>query len=458
MSTSILIVDDEIPLSKHLAQYLAAEGYLIETVHTGADALAKIREFFPEVVLLDLKLPDINGQELLPQLKKESPDSEFIVITAYGSIRSAVDITRRGAADYLTKPFEMGELTHAIASVMRGRALGEEVRRLRQEVGCGPESSAGQAGERRYPSEAMTQVYSLAARAAEMSGIVLLLGESGTGKDRLARWIHNHSQRSDGPYFHVNCAAVTAELAESELFGHEPGAFTGARKRRKGLFEVANKGTLLLNEIGELEPRLQSKLLTFLDTSSFLRVGGERYVSIDARVFAATNRELLEEVERGAFRKDLYYRLNVLQIRLPSLRERLEDLPLLVEEILDKLRADMALPRQIEVTASAHQALASYHWPGNVRELRNVLERAVIVSDGRRITPRDLNLVVSEDHWQLVVPFPTERGLHEVTKQVARQLVSEALRRAGTKQEAAKLLGISRHALAHQIKVLGVEE
>jgi transcriptional regulator with PAS, ATPase and Fis domain len=303
----------------------------------------------------------------------------------------------------------------------------------------------------------MQQLRKVVENAARQDGIVLLEGESGTGKDHLARCIHRWSQRAEGPFFAINCAALTRELAESELFGHEPGAFTGTRGRKRGLLELAEKGSLLLNEIGELDPAIQSKLLTFLDTKSFVRVGGEKSISIDARLFAATNRDLLREVQDRRFRQDLYYRLAVFPIRLPPLRQRRADIPLIVEELLDKLFDDLGLAQRPLVGPDAMRALEEYEWPGNIRELRNVLERAIMLGGGKRITERDLSLQDHRGQWSYTINFPQGRSLHDVTREVARRLVLEALRRTGgKKQDAARLLGISRHALAHQLKRLQI--
>jgi len=275
----------------------------------------------------------------------------------------------------------------------------------------------------------------------------------------LARYIHNHSKRASGPFYAINCAAIPPDLAESELFGHEPGAFTGAKGRKRGLFELAEGGTLLLNEIGELPLHLQAKLLTFLDTRSFTRVGGENNVTVSARLIAATNRRLVEEVARGRFREDLYYRLNVLSIRVPPLRNRTEDIPILVEQIVSQLAGEMQLTSMPLISSDDMEKLTQYMWPGNVRELRNVLERAVIVSDGRQLK-FDLLECDRPDSagssW--TVNFPPQPSLVHVINEMRRNLIDEALSRAkGKKQEASRLLGVSRFALRRQIKTLRID-
>ncbi|MFZ5865804.1 MAG: PAS domain S-box protein [Thermodesulfobacteriota bacterium] len=307
--------------------------------------------------------------------------------------------------------------------------------------------------QREYLSPSMIATLERGRQAAETDGIVLLLGESGTGKDYMARWIHSKSKRADGPFFSVNCAAIPRELAESELFGHERGAFTGAITKKRGLLELAEGGTLLLNEVGELPLNLQSKLLTFLDTRSFTRVGGEKDIRVHARLIAATHRDLRAEVEEGRFLEALYYRLNVYTVRVPALRERLEDLPVIVEEILLNLATDMRLTQVPAIGPRDMEKLASYGWPGNVRELRNVLERAVMLSKGAKLEVEIPSLATGPREWSQEVTFPDANNLQDIIDQVTRGLCVEALRRsAGNRKEAAELLGISRQSLYRYIK------
>jgi DNA-binding NtrC family response regulator len=453
MRESVLIVDDEVDTTEYLGRLLRRQGYLVSVSHTLGDARARMASTAPDVVLV---LPDGNGADLVAELGQVSSESRFIVITAHGSIPSAVESTRRGAVDYLTKPIAPEVILFAIRKAIQQAALTEEARQLRGTSTATLTPRPTQPTE--YRSPAMRETLDVATKVARQDGIVLILGESGTGKDWLARWIHGHSRRAEGPFFGINCAALPRELAESELFGHEPGAFTGTRGRKRGLIELAERGSLLLNEIGELDLDLQSKLLTFLDTRSFMRIGGERPVTVDARIIAATNRELANEVTSGKFRGDLYYRLNVVPVRLPPLRERPEDIPRLVDEILDRLMAEMGLPARPTVTPDALRALRAHPWPGNVRELRNLLERALVLSSDGKIHSRELLLDRRPSEWSLTVPFPTGQSLHEVTADVARGLIAEALRRAGSLKQAAALLGISRHSLAHQMKALGLDE
>ncbi len=299
-----------------------------------------------------------------------------------------------------------------------------------------------------YPSKAMKAIMRRVSFAAETESTVLLLGESGSGKDFLARYIHDHSKRADGPYWAINCAAVSAQLAESELFGHERGAFTGAQSRKRGHLELAEGGTLLLNEVGELPLPLQAKLLTFLDTRQFTRVGGEKNITVNARLIAATNRDLEKEVDAGCFRQDLFYRLNVLSVTVPPLRERREDIPILIREMMTLLCTDMQLHEVPTIDAATVNVLKSYDWPGNVRELRNVLERALMLSGGECISLAGLGLDTNNGNakdWSLTVCFPSGESLNDITHNVKRSLVTEALRRSGgSRQGASRLLGISR--------------
>ncbi|MCP4680448.1 MAG: sigma-54-dependent Fis family transcriptional regulator [Deltaproteobacteria bacterium] len=456
MLASILIVDDEPQLAMYLKRLLIRKGYDVATAKTAADARRKMEQIYPDVVLMDLRLPDADGGELISEFREDYPDTRFIVVTAHGSIKSAVESTRRGASNYLTKPFESEELLLAIRAAMKSKMLSEEVQLLRSRERTSVTPNGLVSGTQ-YQAESMRRVFELAERSASKDGIVLLLGESGTGKNYLARWIHRHSPRSDGPFFSINCAAVSRELAESELFGHEPGAFTGTRGRKRGMLELADKGTILLDEIGEMDLQLQSKLLSFLDTKSFMRVGGEREIKIDARILAATNRDLFQDVNQGRFRNDLYYRLNVMPIELPPLRRRVADIPILAKEMLSKLSKEMHGNTPFDISQMAVEALNNYNWPGNIRELRNVLERAAITSDTNTINEHDLGLSSTSADWSYEVSFPDhDVSLHQITQNVASALIKEALRRSKTKSAAAQLLGISRDALNYQMKTLSL--
>ena len=307
-----------------------------------------------------------------------------------------------------------------------------------------------------YPSAAMRTTIAAARLAAETDSLILLTGESGTGKDHLARFIHKNSKRSSCPFYLINCAAVSEELAESELFGHEAGAFTGAQRRKRGLLELAEGGTILLNEIGELSLRLQAKLLTFLETKTFARVGGEKMITVDARLIAATNRDLTQEVSEGRFRGDLFYRLNVFQIRIPPLRERLEDIPLLAQQLVSTLTLELQFQTSPEIDAQTLQRLAQYTWPGNIRELRNLLERAIILSRGRSLGLKYLGFPGEEDRPSVQASASETKSYDDIIQDTKRSLIEDALKRAGGKRhEAARLLGLTRDALKRQMTTLG---
>jgi DNA-binding NtrC family response regulator len=464
MEGTVLIVDDEVQLVRHLEHLLKREGYQAFGVHNAADAKKAVSEYDPDVILVDLRLPDADGTTLMAELQQEHSGIRFIMITAYGSIKSAVEATRLGALDYLAKPFEPDELLISVRNAIREKFSQEEIRLLRSAnrpkyKRRNTKQAAGQDPATQYTSEAMRQTVLQARQAAAGDSIVLLLGESGSGKDYLARIIHDNSRRKDGPFFALNCAAVSPELAESELFGHEPGAFTGARGRKRGLLELAEGGTLLLNEIGELSMPMQAKLLTFLDTRMFNRVGGESQIKVNARLIAATNRDLEEEVALGSFRRDLFYRLNVISIKIPPLRHRIDDLPDLAREIVDQLVEDMALHDVPDPDDETIRLLSTYNWPGNVRELRNVLERWLMLPPEDRANLTALGIDSRQENWSYTLSFPTDKDIHEVTRDMKRSLVQEALRRSsGSKQGAARLLGISRHALAYQLKSIGLDD
>ncbi len=461
MAGTVLIVDDDAQVVRHLEYLLRAEGYQVAGASSAAEVRHTVRVFYPDVVLLDLRLPDADGLALMQELRRILPAARYLIMTVYGSIRSAIEATRLGATGYMTKPVDVDELLIAVRNALQDRVRDEEVRLLRRAASGPPivplATKVLPRGVDDYPSEATRATWKKALQAASGSSSVLLLGESGTGKDYLARFVHNHSARCDGPFFAINCAAVSQDLAESELFGHESGAFTGACGRKRGLLELAQQGTLLLNEVGELSPALQAKLLTFLDTRSFTRVGGEVSVSVDARLIAATNRDLDKEVSEGRFRNDLFYRLNVLCIRVPPLRERIEDIPVLVREIIAVLVAEMDLSYTPEIDTTTIAALTHYTWPGNVRELRNVIERALMLSPGHTISIDPIDLREARANWSYNLRFPENRSLNEVIHEVKRALIEEALRRSsGKRQSAARLLGISRNALFHHMKSVGI--
>jgi DNA-binding NtrC family response regulator len=384
--TRVLIVDDEEIVRESLSAWLEKDGYTLATAPDGETAIDRIHKERWSILLVDLKMPGIDGLQVLEEAKKSQPDAVTVIMTAYATVDSAVAAMKIGAYDYLTKPFDPEELSLMIQKIVAQQTLVRENVLLRKVL------------KREYhfrdlisKNAAMQAVFDLARTAARSNSTILILGESGTGKELLARAVHAESPRSEAPFVAVSCAALTETLLESELFGHEKGAFTGAAARRKGKFEMADGGTLFLDEIGDITAKLQLDLLRVLEERQFFRVGGSDSVGVDVRIIAATNRDLQKAVADGSFREDLFYRLNVIPVHLPPLRDRLEDIPLLVEHLLEQLGAEMN--RRVDgVAADAMVLLMNHTWPGNVRELRNILERAMVVATGHIIQASDLGL------------------------------------------------------------------
>ncbi len=377
---TILVVDDEIPILKVMEANLKREGYDIHTAEDGLLALEKLRCESYDTVIVDYMMPNLNGMELIEQLKKENIDVPIIVVTAHGTIEQAVKAMQMGAVNYLTKPINYDELALVVKNAVQQQSLRREVKRLRREVSTlyGFENIVGK-------NERMQAIFDLIVDVAETDATVLIRGETGTGKELIARALHFNSPRRNQEFVRVNCAALTETLLESELFGHEKGAFTGAIKTRIGRFELADGGTLFFDEIGDIPLSTQSKLLRVLQEREFERVGGGRTIKTDVRIISATNRNLEKAVEEGAFRKDLFYRLNVIPIDIPPLRERLDDVPLLAFHFL-KLYSERFKRNVRDISQDAIQVLMSQSWPGNIRELENVIERAVILEKSEKIS------------------------------------------------------------------------
>src|SRR6476661_5209861 len=374
-SPTILVVDDEQLIRWSLTTRLTDEGYRVFEADTAANALKRVREGV-DLVLLDYRLPDSDGLAVLKQIKENDPDTLVIMLTAYSNVDTAVEAMRQGAYHYANKPFNVDEIALLVEKALETTALRREVRALRANQ-AQPYSLDRIVGD----DAAITTMRALLKKIATGPGsTVLLTGESGTGKDLAAKVIHYASQRASKPFMNITCSALPENLLESELFGHERGAFTGADRQKRGLFEMADGGTVFLDEIGEMVPGLQSKLLRFLEEKTFKRVGGATDIHVDVRVVAATNRNLEEEVKHGRFREDLYYRLNVLPIALPPLRARAEDIPRLVHYFIDSYNAEFR-KRVKGVAAETMKRLQSYPWPGNIRELRNAIERAMLLGD-----------------------------------------------------------------------------
>ncbi len=449
----ILVVEDQDTLREAIVEVLTPLGGGVEGCASAAAARASFEREPAELVLSDLRLetPDA-GLEILQHVRGASPRSEVLLMTAYATVELAVEAMKKGAFDFLVKPFSMGQLLEKVRRVLgvldERRALDRQRAQatyLREEVEA--RFSEGNIVGRSLP---MLELYRQIEKVADSSSSVLILGESGTGKELVARAIHRKSRRKDGPFIKVNCGALAEGVLESELFGHEKGAFTGALRRKPGRFELADQGTILLDEIAEVGPAVQVKLLRVLQEREFERVGGEETLRVDVRVIAATNRDLKAAVDSGAFREDLYYRLYVIPLRLPPLRERREDIPLLAEHFVSRLCRGMSRPPAV-IDPAALELLSVYDWPGNVRELENVLERAIVLSEGGRITPADLPFDRPQGMPRIRLPggFPP---LRDVVEQVERQLIEQAMEAAqGVKVEAARLLDIKPSVLYYKL-------
>ena len=448
-NATILVVDDEELIRWSLREGLTAEGYEILEAGTGREALEQFKHGV-DLVLLDYRLPDIDGLSVLRELKKQDPDVLVILLTSLVSVETAVEAMKLGAFHFANKPFNVDEVASTVARALETTRLRREVKQLRENE-ARPYTLRAIVGE----SEQMEALRQMVAKVAgSPASTVLLTGESGTGKDLVAKTIHYSSARAARPFMNITCSALPEQLLESELFGHERGAFTDARMQKRGLLESADGGTVFLDEIGEMVPALQAKLLRVLEEKSFKRVGGAADIRVDVRVVAATNRNLEEQVAKGAFRSDLYYRLNVLPIRLPALREHADDVPVLVTFFIDLFNREFK-KRISGVSAAAETLLRSYGWPGNVRELRNVVERAMLLAEGDRLEAKDFGalktrLSVGDDPFELPAS-----GVH--LDDLERSLVVQALRRAGGNQtKAAALLGLNRDQIRYRIEKFGL--
>jgi DNA-binding NtrC family response regulator len=447
-NATILIVDDEDLIRWSLRERLQTEGYDILEAGTGKAAIEQFKSGV-DLVLLDYRLPDIDGLSVLRELKKIDPEILVILLTSFVSVETAVEAMKLGAFHFANKPFNLDEVAATVARALETTRLRREVRQLRANE-ARPYSLRAIVGE----SATMETLRQMVAKvAASPASTVLLTGESGTGKDLVAKTIHYSSARSSRPFMNITCSALPEQLLESELFGHERGAFTDARLQKRGLLESADGGTVFLDEIGEMVPALQAKLLRFLEEKSFKRVGGAADISVDVRVVAATNRNLEDQVAKGGFRSDLYYRLNVLPIRLPALREHAEDVPHLIRFFIDGFNREFK-KRVIGVSPAAETLLKTYGWPGNVRELRNVVERAMLLAEGERLEVEDFGALkfgaASGDPFDLPAA-----GVN--LDEVERSLVIQALRRAGGNQtKAAALLGINRDQIRYRIEKFGL--
>lgn len=444
----LLLIDDDESLNRVLQHQLEGEGFEVTTCTNGADGVKQFQSGDFKVVISDIKMPGMSGMDVLKKVKEKSEETVVILITAYGTIKDAVKAVRLGAADYLTKPFEKEELILVVNRALRARKLERENLELKSQL-TERFSFDGIIGR----SSKLDEVFTLVSKVAPSDSTVLLLGESGTGKELLAKAIHYASKRKEEPFVTVNCSAIPENLMESELFGHVRGAFTGAIKDKPGKFEIADRGTIFLDEIGDLKIELQAKLLRVLQQMAFERVGGTKTVEVDVRVIAATNKDLIVAMKRGQFREDLFYRLSVVPIIIPPLRERKDDIPLLVDHFLVKF----AKGQKIRISKEALRVLEGYDWPGNVRELENVMERAVVLSGGKVIGKGDVPDFVKFGRAEESKVQISQDGIS--LEEIEKEAIILALKKTGWNQtKAAELLKIPRHVLLYRMKKLSIQK
>jgi len=450
-SKLILVADDDQSIRSLLKTFLEGEGFRTVEATTGRDVIPALNKHRPDVLVMDFRMPGLSGLDVLDQMKRLNVDVPVLMMTAHGTSNVAIEAIQRGAYDYVTKPFELDDLLITVRRTIDHRELAMQVRATNETIRDPLDNIIGS-------TPAMLQVYKTIGQVARTDATILVTGESGTGKELVAGALHVNSHRRNGPYVKVPCASLTETLLESELFGHEAGSFTSAMKTRKGRFEMADKGTIFLDEIGEMSLNTQKKLLRVLQEREFERVGSNTPIKIDTRVIAATNRNLAREVADGDFREDLYYRLNVIAIDLPPLRERMDDVPLLVEHFLQKYRQDSpgAGPR---ISEEALAKLMEYEWPGNVRELENTVHRSIILARGSVITPQNIVFTgapgkrgAEVDH-QIAEKVALGMPLKDIIAETERQAIEAALDQAdGNRSQAAKQLGIYRRLLYAKIK------
>ncbi len=449
----ILVVDDEHLIRWSLEQNLRKQGYEVLTAGNGEDALKLVREEQPELVLLDIHMPGISGLEALEKIKEFDDEIIVIMVTAHGGLETAVNAMRMGAYDYINKPFNLDEMAIVIKKALENFDLRREVAGLRSEhKKVGPPTIVGKGKHMQHVLAMMERV------AKSEASTVLVQGESGTGKELVAKWVHYESSRADKPFVAINCAAVPSTLLESELFGYEKGAFTDAKAMKKGLFELADGGTVFLDEIGDMELGMQAKLLRFLEDRTFRRVGGSKVISVDVRIISATNKDLLKAVEEKSFRNDLYYRLQVIPIFLPPLRERKDDIVILANHFIESFNKEFN-KRIKGLSAAAEQMLTDYSWPGNIRELKNVIERAIILGGEDTLMLEQLPLeIVTQSaaptsRQSTVFKLPPEGvDIEEVEKELIRQALEVS---DGNQSKAAKLLNLGIDAFRYQMKKFG---
>ncbi len=447
---TILVVDDEKNYLVVLDALLAEEGYEVMTCESGLHAMRLWRNNDLDLIITDMKMPKVSGMDVLELVKKENPDFPVIMMTAFGTVEKAVEAMKKGASDYITKPFQNEELKLTVRKTLGMYRLVKQNQLLQKEL-----SNRYQFDNMVGKSKPMLKIFELIEKVANTKATVLITGESGTGKELIARSIHFNSNRRNGPFVSVNCTALTETLLESELFGHEKGSFTGAESMRKGRFELSDKGSLFLDEVGEMSPNLQVKLLRVIQEREFERVGGTKTISVDVRIIAATNKDLRAEVQEGGFREDLFFRLNVVHIHIPPLRERFDDIAPLLSFFIDKYSREHG-KKPMKLTPEAWRRVLGYRWPGNVRELENAVERAIILTGGTEITendlPEELQGVDGVD-FDIDRFVPSGVKLPEALAQVEEKMLRRALKQCHNVQtHAADLLGIEKNLLRYKLK------
>lgn len=446
---NILVVDDEKDICMALNILLTKDGHVVKEAHNGEQAIERIKKEDFDIILTDIKMGKMDGFEVLKEAQKISPETSVIMMTAFASVGSAVEAMRAGATDYITKPFINDEIRLTISRILQSRALQMENLILRQELSQRPAAFSKIIGS----SEPMQRVFSVMEKVIPSKSNILITGDSGTGKGLVAQAIHEAGPRRDKPFICINCGAIPENLLESELFGHKKGSFTSAVDDKKGLITMAHGGTLFLDEVGELPAALQVKLLHVIQTRELTPVGDTRVITVDVRIIAATNADLMQRVKEGRFREDLYYRLNVIEINMPALRERSDDIPVLIKHYLDVF-AKEAGKNLKDIDYEAMQALLAYDWPGNIRELRNTMERAVVLADGDLITIHDL----PDKFRTLDVEGVSTSSLRQALDNFEREYIKRSLtENKGSKETAANKLGIDLATLYRKLKKLRIE-
>ncbi|MBI1978404.1 MAG: sigma-54-dependent Fis family transcriptional regulator [Candidatus Omnitrophica bacterium] len=453
---NIVVIDDEANICQMLEEALQEEGFLVESFQNPKEGLAAVSKKMPDLVITDLVMPELDGLELIKRIKGVHPEINIVVITAHASLDSAIGAIRAGASDYLVKPFKIADLKNSVQKALSQKRLipetfshdksFQERYEVKNLIGITPE---------------IKEVYRLVEKTARLESSILIVGESGTGKEVVARAVHYHSKRRKGPFVSINCAALPETLLESELFGYEKGAFTGAAAFKVGLFELASGGTFFLDEVGETSPMLQVKLLRVLQERVLKRVGGVKDIPVDFRLIAATSKNLFEEMKAGRFREDFFYRLNVIPIVLPPLRERTEDIPLFVAYFLEHFAKKSGLDTQYQITEEALEVLRSYEWPGNIRELENVIERLIALAESAKINGVLAREAIKGVGFSLSFqkPISKESDLKETLESYERDLIAKAIEKAhGNQNQAAKKLNLTRQALHYKIKKYGIKQ